>query len=211
MLWKELSLLLIGYLLGSILFSYHLPLWIRHVDIVKESGDHNPGTANAFRYGGVWVGILCLLLDLLKGAFPIWYALRLLGPAFPLLPFLMAAPVIGHATSPWYGFPGGKAIAAAFGVLIGLLPVSPCVYLLAACYLFFSLVWVIHPNERRSVVTFLCFDAASVALALWSRRFDVALGCVLLSVMPIYKNYVDIARARQAQMDKAIEPRSRLS
>ena len=36
-----------GFLLGGVLFSYHLPKLLRGVDIVALSPDHNPGTANA--------------------------------------------------------------------------------------------------------------------------------------------------------------------
>ena len=50
-----------GYLLGSILFAYVLPKLTRHIDIREMSEDGNPGTYNAFRYGGVICGI-CVLL-----------------------------------------------------------------------------------------------------------------------------------------------------
>ena len=206
MLWKEGLLVLCGYLHGSVLFSYLLPLWFLKIDIVKASEDHNPGTVNAYRFAGVLLGSLCLLCDLAKGALPMWMGLRLFGPRYLLLPLVMAAPVWGHATAPWYGFPGGKAIAATFGVLIGLLPISPSAYILAVLYVFFSVVWVIHPNEKRTVVTFLVFLGCSAALAFSTRRFDVAFGCLLVSVMPVYKNYIDISRARQAQAGEKDKP-----
>lgn len=56
-----------GYLLGSILFAYVLPKLTRHIDIREMSEDGNPGTYNAFRYGGTVCGICVLLLELLKG------------------------------------------------------------------------------------------------------------------------------------------------
>lgn len=58
-----------GYLLGSILFAYVLPKLTRHIDIREMSEDGNPGTYNAFWYGGVICGICVLLLELLKGFF----------------------------------------------------------------------------------------------------------------------------------------------
>lgn len=210
MLWKEGLLALGGYLLGSVLFSYLLPLWLAKIDIVERSEDHNPGTVNAFRFSGVFLGSLCLLCDLMKGALPMLMGQRLFGPRYLLLPLVMAAPVWGHATAPWYGFPGGKAIAAAFGVLIGLLPVSPSAYVLAFLYVFFSVVWVIHPNEKRTVVTFLTFVACSSALAFGTGRFDIAFGCLLVSVMPVYKNYTDINRAKEARAGDKDEPEPRM-
>ena len=197
----QLLLAALAYLLGSVLFSYHLPLWFKGVNVVEGSGDRNPGTVNAFRFAGAPLGMACLALDMAKAAFPVWLGIRLFGPGFPLLPLVMFAPVAGHATTPWYRFPGGKAIAAAFGALTGLLPFSGAVYLLAFWYLFFSLVWVIRPNERRSVYTFVAFSLCAVFGAFFTRRFSLALGCVLVAVMPVYKNYLDIGRARQAAME----------
>ena len=65
-----------GYLLGSILFAYVLPKLTRHIDIREMSEDGNPGTYNAFRYGGTVCGICVLLLELLKGFFPVWLCER---------------------------------------------------------------------------------------------------------------------------------------
>lgn len=195
MLLMEIAFVILGFLLGSVLFSYHLPLWIKHVDIVAESADHNPGTSNAFKLAGVPVGILCLLLDMGKGFVPVWLSLRVLGPFFPLLPLVIAVPVLGHAVSPWYSFRGGKAIASAFGVLTGLLPFSCAVWVLIFWYLFFSLVIVVRPNERRSVATFLFFVVCCVGGAFITKHFSIALGCALMASVPIYRNQQDIKRA----------------
>ena len=39
----------IGFLSGSILYSYLWPKWICHMDITQLSDDHNPGTFNAMK------------------------------------------------------------------------------------------------------------------------------------------------------------------
>lgn len=196
MLWHELIYVVLAFLSGSILFSYHMPLWLKHIDIVAESPDHNPGSANVFRLAGRPMGLFCLVLDLMKGFLPVWLALRRVSSFSPMLPFIIAAPVIGHAFSPWYPFRGGKAIATAFGVLAGLLPVSPAVWVLVFWYLFFSLVMVIHPNEKRSVIAFLCFTLTIALFSLRTGAFTIALGCALMSTAPIVKNHADIRRAQ---------------
>lgn len=197
MLWQELIHLLLSFLLGSILFSYHLPLLIKHINIVADSSDHNPGSANVFRLAGRPMGLLCLALDMMKGFLPVWLALRRFGPFAPMLPLIIAAPVIGHAFSPWYPFQGGKAIATAFGVLIGLLPCSPAVWVLVFWYLFFSLVMVIRPNEKRSVIAFLCFALTVALISLRTGALSIAIGCALTSAVPIVKNHADIRRAQE--------------
>lgn len=110
---------LLGFACGSIPFS---PLLVRLFASrdVREYGDGNPGAANAFKAGGPALGVPALLLDYLKGALPVWLALHLGGiTGWGLLPVL-AAPVLGHAYSPWLGLRGGKAVAVTFGVWSGL-------------------------------------------------------------------------------------------
>ena len=143
-----------GFLSGSILFSYLLPKWIKGVDILALSDDHNPGTANAMHFAGAAVGSLCLLCDLMKGFLPVFLTMRFAGSQHPLFALVLAAPVAGHAFSPWLRGRGGKAIAVTFGVLLGLLPQFHCVFYLAALYLFFSVVLVISPHASRSIVVF---------------------------------------------------------
>ena len=55
---------LLGYLSGSLTFGYLIPRLLKGIDVRTLSSDGNPGTANAFLYGGVLCGILVLLADL---------------------------------------------------------------------------------------------------------------------------------------------------
>ncbi len=139
MLVHEIIMIAVGLLCGSILFSRYLPKWIKKVDIVALSDDHNPGTANAMQYAGIPVGLLCLLGDIFKGVMPVHIALRLGLESGCLFSLIMAAPVLGHAFSLYHRGRGGKAIAVSFGVLIGLMPIhTEPIFALCSIYLFFS-------------------------------------------------------------------------
>lgn len=94
----------LGFLSGSVMYSYYLPLVFCHVDIIKESEDHNPGMANAALYGGRVIGGICLVLDVLKGFLPVFISARVLDSANPLFGLAVAAPVLGHAFTPAYAF-----------------------------------------------------------------------------------------------------------
>ena len=59
--------ILLGYLSGSILFARVSMALLHKGYILTASKDGNPGTANAFRYGGFLCGTLTLSGDLLKG------------------------------------------------------------------------------------------------------------------------------------------------
>jgi acyl phosphate:glycerol-3-phosphate acyltransferase len=109
----------IAFLCGSIPFSVWLGKLFLRLD-VRQFGDGNPGATNVFRAGSKMVGLLALILDISKGAAPVGLAYYNLG--FRGLPmFLIAmAPILGHVFSPFLRFKGGKAVAVALGVWIGL-------------------------------------------------------------------------------------------
>lgn len=177
-----------GYLSGSIMYAYLLPLLFKHIDIRSLSDDRNPGTANAFVHAGVPVGIMVICMELVKGFLPVWLSCRFLD--VEKLPFalVMAAPVFGHAFPLfWGGKGGGKSIAVSFGVLLGFLPDPRLVALLAGFYLLFSLVLVIQPHLFRSILTYLCFCISCVIMG---HRPSVIAGCILISLLVIYKHLI---------------------
>lgn len=155
---NELFFILVGYLSGSILYAYLLPKYICHIDIMKDSDDHNPGTFNAFALAGTQVGILVIALELLKGFLPIWLASHILDTRRWMFAFVLCAPVAGHAFPLFYPKRGGKAIAVSFGVLLGLLPRYRPVLLLIFFYLLFSFLIVVKPHLYRSILTFTLFS-----------------------------------------------------
>lgn len=147
-----------GYLSGSVLFARLAAVCFGKEEILRASGDGNPGTANAFRYGGFWCGTLVLLGDLGKGMLPVFLYCHLAlglarGPAS--LALVLAAPVVGHAFPIWHRFQGGKGIATSFGVLLGLLPMWQPVVLFALVFVFFSVALKIDPHFHRTIVTYL--------------------------------------------------------
>jgi glycerol-3-phosphate acyltransferase PlsY len=117
--------LLAGYLCGSFPTSYLLGRR-KGVDLRVE-GSGNLGATNAFRVLGPFTASMVLLVDLLKGAFPVWLALTprlaVLGPTGDALALAAAmGAVLGHAFSPWVGFRGGKGVATAAGAFLTLAP-----------------------------------------------------------------------------------------
>lgn len=111
--------IILAFFLGSLPFSVWLGKIATGKD-VRQVGDGNPGATNVFRAGGKLTGLLALILDIGKGAFPVgmaYYVLHISGLAMLLIAI---APVLGHVFSPFLGFRGGKGIAVSFGVWIGL-------------------------------------------------------------------------------------------
>lgn len=110
---------LITFLCGSIPFSVWLGKLFLKED-VRQYGDGNPGATNVFKAGNLLIGLLVLILDISKAAAPVGLAYNNLDfRGFPM--FMIAiAPILGHVFSPFLKFRGGKALATALGVWIGL-------------------------------------------------------------------------------------------
>ena len=189
-----------GFLLGSILFCSRLPRRLCGVDIAAESADHNPGAANVFSLCGVPLGLLCLLLDMLKGALPVFLAQQKVYTPDVRFALVMTAPVLGHALGLFDHRKGGKCIATSFGVLIGILPISPVGFVLAALYILFSTVCKIEPDRDRSIVTFTLFALLGGCLSLYRGQPSIALGCVLISAIAALRHLQD-----HTQIEKGTE------
>ena len=173
----------LGYLSGSLLFARYWGKWCRGRNMVEESPDQNPGTFNAFQYGGFVCGTLTLCGDLLKGFLPVFLYCRE-RPWELGLALVLAAPVWGHVLPLYHGFRGGKGVAVTFGCLLGLLPKRRPLLLLAFVFLFFSLVVKITPNYHRTLAAYV---AAALGMVLFVPDPGVALGFGLISVVVIGK------------------------
>ncbi len=144
-----------GYLLGSILFA-NIFSKLFHKDIISRSPDANYGTANAFRYGGPLCGILTLLMDMAKGFLPVFLYMQTPEPSEVMLPFVLAAPVIGHILPVFSKFNGGKAIAVTFGSLAGMFPNWTTVLTLCFFFVLFMTVIRIKPHSICTITSYVC-------------------------------------------------------
>ena len=117
----RLLLIALGYLSGSIPYAVIVARW-RGVDI-RAVGSKNPGAHNVMVHVGRWWGRLVAILDLLKGTLPALLA-RLAGLGDWDVVWVGVAAVVGHVTSPFLGFRGGKGLSTAFGLMLALAPLE---------------------------------------------------------------------------------------
>ena len=114
-----LALFLIGYGLGSIPFGLLLTRWAGAGDI-RSIGSGNIGATNVLRTGRKGLALATLLLDLAKGAVPTALGLAWLGPVGGAV--AGAGAIIGPCFPVWLGFRGGKGVATAARVVLGMTP-----------------------------------------------------------------------------------------
>jgi acyl phosphate:glycerol-3-phosphate acyltransferase len=113
------SLLIVAaYLLGSV-SSAIIVCRLMGLPDPRTQGSNNPGATNVLRIGGKKAAGITLLGDSLKGLIPM-VAGHLLGVGPALLAGIGLAAFIGHLYPVFFGFRGGKGVATALGVQIGL-------------------------------------------------------------------------------------------
>jgi glycerol-3-phosphate acyltransferase PlsY len=119
-----------AYFLGSIPFGLLLAR-CKGIDLRKH-GSGNIGATNVARVMGKgwWWGILTLTADLAKGLLPVLGCMWAMAGAVDL-DFWIActglSSVLGHCYSIFLGFRGGKGVATAAGVFLGVCPCAICI------------------------------------------------------------------------------------
>lgn len=114
------NLLLVAgaYLLGSI-SSAIVVCRLMGLPDPRTQGSNNPGATNVLRIGGKKAAAVTLLGDSLKGLAPMLIG-HLLGASPAVLAATGLAAFLGHLYPLFFGFQGGKGVATALGVQLGL-------------------------------------------------------------------------------------------
>lgn len=111
-------LVIAAYLLGSI-SSAIIVCRLLGLPDPRTQGSNNPGATNVLRIGGRRAAAITLLGDSLKGLIPM-LAGHLLNMGPPALAAIGLAAFLGHLFPVFFGFRGGKGVATALGVQLGL-------------------------------------------------------------------------------------------
>ena len=113
---------LAAYLIGSLSFAVIVSRLMGLHD-PRSYGSKNPGATNVLRSGNKAAAVVTLLLDALKGWLPV-VLVKWLGADYGLGGGTVAAvglaAFLGHLYPVFFSFKGGKGVATAAGVLIGI-------------------------------------------------------------------------------------------
>jgi len=129
----------LSYLVGSIPTAIIVARALKGIDI-RQHGSGNAGGTNVIRVLGWKAGVFVIVCDMAKGLF----ATMVIAQLINVLPFESRAPfdqfavvqivagcvaMLGHIWTMFAGFKGGKGIATAGGMLIGIAPIEVAVSL----------------------------------------------------------------------------------
>lgn len=214
----------IAFIIAATPFGLIIGRMVKGIDI-RDHGSGNIGTTNVFRVLGKWPGIICLILDILKGFVPVVLAINLLQfgdrepiPHFALLDSLRQTlpasqqvfvqvihvvtalfAILGHNYSPWLGFKGGKGIATSAGVLLALMPFAVIILIL--------LFLVVFLTTRYVSVASIIASAALPFLTLWGSwhhgriqdgtwNIPLFIFSLIVAILAIWKHRSNIQRLR---------------
>ncbi len=114
----DLLLIVGAYLLGSI-SSAIIVCRLLGLPDPRGEGSGNPGATNVMRIGGKKAAAITLIGDMLKGLLAVLLA-KVFGASLMVQAFVAVAAFLGHLYPVFFGFRGGKGVATALGVLLGL-------------------------------------------------------------------------------------------
>lgn len=115
--------LLASYLLGAVPTSYLVSRAFAKIDL-RQHGSGNLGATNLYRVLGWKYAIPVALFDIAKGAIPVLlFAPQVSRSELFALAYGIAA-IVGHVFSVFVRFKGGKGVATAAGVMLGLTPLA---------------------------------------------------------------------------------------
>ena len=126
-----LTVLILGYVLGSVPFGF-LAARLKGVDI-RTQGSGNIGATNVWRVCGWRFGLPVFILDALKGVAAVWLGRWLVNDGAILC---AAACILGHSFPVWLNFKGGKGVATSLGVMLGLMPLATLIVFAAWAIIF---------------------------------------------------------------------------
>jgi glycerol-3-phosphate acyltransferase PlsY len=189
--------LLPGYLLGSISAAI-VTCKLMGLPDPRSHGSGSPGATNVLRTGNKTAAIITLLGDAAKGLIPVllarFYIHHHSGPDW--LPAAAGfGAFLGHLYPLYFGFRGGKGVATAYGVLLGI--AWPVFMLTGATWLLMAGIF------RISSLSALTAFALAPLYTVWWTSSWIASGWVLAMTVLIYWRH----RANIQRLLNGTEPR----
>jgi len=183
---------LLAYLLGSLSFAVIISK-VFGLNDPRSYGSKNPGATNVLRSGNKAAAVATLLLDGLKG----WLAVVLVkwfGADYGLgdgtLAAVALAVFLGHLYPVFFQFKGGKGVATAAGVLLGISWVLGLATLATFGIVVFFSRYVSLASMAAAVFApffYLLGDRAA-----WNVDKSIALAMVLISALLVYRHRENI-------------------
>jgi glycerol-3-phosphate acyltransferase PlsY len=192
--YLPLAAVLGSYLIGSLSFAVIVSRLMGLSD-PRTFGSKNPGATNVLRSGNKSAAVVTLLLDAAKGWLPValvaWFG-KPYGLESGTLAMAGLAAFLGHLYPVFFRFVGGKGVATALGVLIGIHPLLG----LATALTWLFVAWVFRYSSLAALIAALLAPAYYVfgdGLAWYSNK-SVLLAVSVMALLLLYRHAENLGR-----------------
>lgn len=188
-----------AYLLGSLSFAVIVTRAMGLSD-PRTYGSKNPGATNVLRSGSKAAAVVTLLLDALKGWLPVvlvaWFG-RPWGLGEGTMALVGLAAFLGHLWPVFFRFEGGKGVATALGVLLGIsvwlgLATAATWLIIAFFFRYSSLASLVA--AAFAPVYYLLMDGV-----VWYAEGSIALSIVVMAMLLAWRHQENIRRLVQGK------------
>lgn len=185
---------LLAYLLGSLSFAVIISRALGMSD-PRSYGSKNPGATNVLRSGNKGAAIATLLLDGAKGWLPValvkWFGSDY-GLGDGTVAAVALAVFLGHLYPVFFQFKGGKGVATAAGVLLGISWVLGVATLATFGIVVFFSRYVSLASMAAAV--FAPFFYLLGDRAVWYADKNIAAALMLISALLVYRHRENIGK-----------------
>ena len=189
---ETIFLIIAGYALGNIPFSYIVAKKMGQLDI-RNQGSGNTGATNVYRVLGMKAGLWAFAGDFLKGLAAALIGRSMMGPEGAALCGSMA--MIGHCYPVVLGFKGGKGVATSGGMVIGLSPPIGLILLIIQLVLMKTTRYV----SLASVVAAGLFPVMTL---LFNMPLAINLYAAFVGLLVIFRHRANIERLIKGEESK---------
>ena len=192
----------VAYLIGSLSFAVIVSRAFGLND-PRTYGSGNPGATNVLRSGSKKAAAVTLLLDALKGFVPV-LLVKLLGPQFGLeegtLALVAIAAFLGHLFPVFFQFKGGKGVATALGVLLGISGWLGLLVLLT----WLAVAVITRYSSLSALIASIAAPVYYVLLdgSLWSAEKPLTLAIIAMSALLLWRHAQNIGRLLKGEESK---------
>ena len=191
-----------AYLLGSLSFAV-IVTRVMGLNDPRTYGSKNPGATNVLRSGSKAAAIITLVLDAVKGWLPValvhWFG-KPYGLEEGTIALVGLAAFLGHLWPVFFRFQGGKGVATALGVLVGInawlgLATAVTWLLIAVFFRYSSLASLVA--AVFAPVFYLLVDGA-----VWYAEQSIAAAIAVMAMLLVWRHRENIKRLLEGKESK---------
>ena len=183
-----------AYLLGS-LSTAIITCKIMGLADPRTVGSKNPGATNVLRHGGKKAAFFTLLGDLLKGLVPVLIAHYVFKLDNNGLVLVAIAAFLGHLYPIFYQFKGGKGVATAIGVFLGI-------HIGAGLAVVATWLFMAKGLKISSLAALISSALAPLYFYLFTESLPLTYGIIFIAILIFWRHRSNIQNLLNGSEDK---------